>query len=58
VNTTYTGERGDGGAPGVENRLGRISRDVSADLGLVPRVPGGDVEHGEALPRAGRTVQM
>ena len=46
----HTGERGDGGASGVQNRLGRISRNVSADLGLVPRMPGGGVEHSEALP--------
>ncbi len=46
----HTGERSDGGASRVENRFGRLGRNISADLGLVPRVPGGGVEHGEALP--------
>ena len=58
VRLGHTGERGDGGASGVENRLGRFSRDVSADLGLVSRVPGGGIEHGEALPRTGGAVQV
>jgi hypothetical protein len=46
----HTGERGEGGASGIKNRFGCLGRDVSTDLGLVPCVSGGGVEHGEALP--------
>jgi hypothetical protein len=46
----HASERGDRGASGVENRFGGLSRDVSTDFGLAPRVPGGCVEYREALP--------
>ena len=62
VNTTvrarHTGEPGDRGTPRIEHGRGGLSRDVSADLGLVSCVPGGGILHGEALPRAGRAVQV
>ncbi|MDT5084951.1 MAG: hypothetical protein QOJ61_1994, partial [Mycobacterium sp.] len=54
----HPGKRGDGGASGVENRLGRFSRGVPADLGLVSGVAGGGVDHGEALPRTCGAVQV
>ena len=54
----HAGECGHRGPAGIKDGPGRFGRDVSADLGLMPRMPGGRVEHGEALPRARGAVQV
>ncbi len=44
--------------PASSTGAANFGGDVTADLGLVLRVAGCGVEHGEGLPRAGGTVEV